>query len=284
MRVILFHNQSAGTSDHSAAALIDEIARAGHELIAHVSRRADLAAALGRGCDLVAVAGGDGTVGKAAKVLRGTGVPLTVLPRGTANNIARVLGSDGVAWWDRGQVRPYDVALARIDGGWKRFIEALGFGAFARVVDQSIADGDTADRLGRDRALLRARLEVSPLKRYRITADGDDLSGEYFLVEVVNIAAIGPRLCLAPAASPSDGKLDLVLAGKADRAPLLDALDGVMRGGAAAMPLPTRQAARIAIDGTMRRYHRDGDMYNRRTAAVDVSVEPAALRVLVPPP
>ena len=42
--------------------------------------------------DAVIVAGGDGTVGKVAKRLAGTDVPLVVLPTGTANNIARSLG------------------------------------------------------------------------------------------------------------------------------------------------------------------------------------------------
>jgi diacylglycerol kinase family enzyme len=33
----------------------------------------------------------------------------------------------------------------------------------------------------------------------------------------------------------------------------------------------------------MRRYHRDGDLRNRRTREVEISVEPNALQVLVPP-
>ena len=284
MRVILMHNPSAGTEDHSADALIDEIRAAGHELVRHVRRRTELEGALEHGCDLVVAAGGDGTVGKVARAVRGTGIPFTILPLGTANNTARALGMGGVEWWARGELVPFDVALARVDDEWKRFIEAIGFGAFPRVIDQTLDVEEPSDRLTRDRRLLRARVEVSPLKTYEIRADGEDLSGEYFMVEVMNIPAIGPRVALAPQASPSDGKLDIVLATEADREPMLDALDLLVRGRAPATPLRATQAARIHIVGEMRRYHRDGDLRNRRTTEVDISVEPGALIALVPPP
>jgi len=41
--------------------------------------------ALEAGADLVVASGGDGTVAAVAGVLRGSGVPLGVVPRGTAN-------------------------------------------------------------------------------------------------------------------------------------------------------------------------------------------------------
>jgi YegS/Rv2252/BmrU family lipid kinase len=42
--------------------------------------------------DLVAVAGGDGTMNAAAEGLMATGLPLGILPTGTANDLARTLG------------------------------------------------------------------------------------------------------------------------------------------------------------------------------------------------
>jgi diacylglycerol kinase (ATP) len=44
------------------------------------------------GIDRVVVAGGDGTLNLALQALAGTGLPLAILPLGTANNLARTLG------------------------------------------------------------------------------------------------------------------------------------------------------------------------------------------------
>jgi diacylglycerol kinase (ATP) len=44
------------------------------------------------GIDRVVVAGGDGTLNLALQSLAGTGLPLAILPLGTANNLARTLG------------------------------------------------------------------------------------------------------------------------------------------------------------------------------------------------
>src|SRR5687767_794967 len=44
------------------------------------------------GADAVVVAGGDGTIRTAAKLLAGTDKPLGILPLGTRNRLARALG------------------------------------------------------------------------------------------------------------------------------------------------------------------------------------------------
>lgn len=282
------HNASAGKEDHSAAELIDEIRRAGHHVVEHVGRRKELAEAIRRPCDLVVAAGGDGTFGKAARILAGTAIPLAVVPLGTANNVARTLGVGGtlaelVASWRRSEVQGFDVANASYDKESKPFIEAYGFGAFPRVIHQAQEDeDDVGDRLTRDRLLLRARFVASPPKHYRITADGQDLSGDYFLVEILNIPAIGPRVSLAPAACPRDGKLDLVLAGEPDRALLLRGLDRIIAGEDVSIALRSVQAVRIEIAGQMRRHHRDGDLCEDETSSLEATVVKHALQVLVP--
>src|SRR5688572_32929133 len=91
VRVILVHNPTAGSEDHSARDLEEQIVEAGHSLVASFSSPKELRKRpVSEGsCDLVAVAGGDGTVGKVANQLVGSGVAMTVIPVGTANNIAR---------------------------------------------------------------------------------------------------------------------------------------------------------------------------------------------------
>ncbi len=75
--------------------------------------------AVAAGAGLVIAAGGDGTVRACAHALAGTGVPLAIVPRGTANLAARALGLP-----------------ARLDAAL-----AAGFGGRDRRVDLAEADG-----------------------------------------------------------------------------------------------------------------------------------------------
>jgi diacylglycerol kinase family enzyme len=77
--------------------------------------------ALAAGASLVFAVGGDGTVRACAQALAGTGVPLAIVPRGTANLTARALGVP----------TRFDAALA------------VGFGRHERRIDLAVADGTT---------------------------------------------------------------------------------------------------------------------------------------------
>jgi diacylglycerol kinase (ATP) len=291
MRVILMHNPSAGTDDHSADWLCDEVRRAGHQLIDHVTTEATLARAMRAGCDLVAVAGGDGTVGLAAGALLGTGVPFTVLALGTANNIARTLGLDGdpaaqIARWGDAALAPFDVGVAEVDGIGARFLEAIGVGAFPEAIHEAEAGADPDDRdarLARDLEILRDRLARARPRPYAVTVDGADASGDYVLVEVLNVPAIGPQVVLA-ASDPGDGALDVVLAGERDRDRLVHRVDALLRGAAPALDVRTLRGTRITIAGDLHGHHRDGDHDLRRASEIDVAIAAGVLRVLIPPP
>ncbi len=65
------------------------------------------------GADLVVAAGGDGTVRACAEALAGTGIPLAIVPLGTANLVARALGVPARS----------DRALAVAFGGRDRLID-----------------------------------------------------------------------------------------------------------------------------------------------------------------
>jgi len=78
-------------------------------------------AAVAAGASLIFAAGGDGTVRACAQALAGTGVPLAILPMGTANLAARALGVPS----------GLDAALA------------TGFGGSERRIDLAVAEGMT---------------------------------------------------------------------------------------------------------------------------------------------
>jgi diacylglycerol kinase (ATP) len=69
-RVTLIHNAGAGGGDSDRWALIAVIERAGYAVAAFDAKDDDIAAALATPADLIATAGGDGTVRRVAAVAR----------------------------------------------------------------------------------------------------------------------------------------------------------------------------------------------------------------------
>jgi diacylglycerol kinase family enzyme len=96
--------------DHGLAIRVEMVEGAEIEAAA---RRA-LAEVKAGAMDLVAVGGGDGTIGTVASVLADTGVPLAIMPLGTLNHFARDLGIPG----------DLDAAMALIAEGEIRSVDA----------------------------------------------------------------------------------------------------------------------------------------------------------------
>ena len=224
MRISLVHNPTAGEGQ-SVDDVVQLLTDAGHQ-VRHQSSKVDWKSLLQDPGDLVVAAGGDGTVRKVALAAAERDVPFAALPIGTANNIAKTLGSVGdarelVRAWDERDAVPIDIGEVLADGGSRRFVEGIGGGWVAELIARAEQVEDELTLLGRetDRALhmlgdlLR---EVEPA-RWRIVADEVDLSGDYVAVEILNMRFVGPNVPLAPDADPSDGLLDVVLVTDADR-------------------------------------------------------------------
>jgi diacylglycerol kinase (ATP) len=239
MRVALVHNVTAGDREFEPDDLVGLLRDAGHEVTEFGKKKRDVARAVLSNPDVLAVAGGDGTVAKAAVALLDSRLPLVVLPTGTANNIARSLGVAGTVPAIIGafqSARPARLDVWRLSAPWgeKTFVEAAGVGFLAAMLrgGRSVrarltrfikTAGRPAEKQLRGAAGGVARLIQRHVGRYyEVRADGEDLSGEYLAVEAMNIRAIGPRLLLAPHADPGDGLLDLVLVKPEDRAALVE--------------------------------------------------------------
>jgi diacylglycerol kinase (ATP) len=229
MRVALIHNATAGSEDHTDEELCEHIRRAGHKVTHIATNVRDLTAALqDEPCDLVVVAGGDGTVSRAACQLAGWQVPLSIVPLGTANNTAASLAlpkrpRKAIRGWKKAERVPYDLAILDDGSVRQRFAEAVGWGVFPLSIAQAKrqeASGSVRQILKRNRKLFHAFAGSSGPRHYQIEIDGRDHSGEYLLVEIVNLPLIGPRLPLSPHSDPGDGWLEIVLAGPAERAAL----------------------------------------------------------------
>jgi diacylglycerol kinase family enzyme len=288
VRVSLLYNTNAVDS-RQIEEVLDAVARHGHEMIRVFERDAGLDGLVSSQPDLIAVAGGDGTIAAAARRLAGCGIPLAILPLGTANNIARSLGcsediDESVAGWRAGRRRPLDLGLARGPWGERRFVEGIGSGLIARGIAEMDALPADEDRPASSKladAIERYRDILSRLKPQRCTLDIDGLrtTADTLLVEVLNIGSVGPNLTLASDADPSDGVLTVVTAGEEHRSALESYLIDRGRGGDVVLSLPLGRGRHVVVDGPGD-LHVDDEVI-LSTGAVSIHIEPAALDLIV---
>ncbi len=95
-RALLVINENSRQGRDAGEAAVEVLERGGLQLQrAACDRRGDLVETIRRAAhtvDLVVLGGGDGTLSSAAPALIETGLPLGILPLGTANDLARTLG------------------------------------------------------------------------------------------------------------------------------------------------------------------------------------------------
>jgi diacylglycerol kinase (ATP) len=243
VRISLVHNPTAGDGQE-VESVIELLTDAGHD-VCHRSSKENWKKLLDDPGDLLVAAGGDGTVRKVAIAAADLGVPFAALPIGTANNIAKTLGllgdaRDLVRSWESEELEAIDLGEVRAVDESRRFMEGVGGGWIAELIARAGEVDDTFRLLGRetDRALhmLGDLLREARLARWDLVADGDDLSGDYLAVEILNIRFVGPNVPLAPDADPSDGLLDVVLVTDADRAAILEYLEERLHLASGEMP------------------------------------------------
>jgi YegS/Rv2252/BmrU family lipid kinase len=228
--------------------------------------------------------GGDGLVGAIAGELRRTDGVLGVLPGGRGNDFARVLGIplDPVAACDvlaTGQIRRIDLGVA----GGRTFVgvASCGFDSDAnRIANRA--------RLIRGRfvytyAGIRALATWRPA-RFDLVIDGAPRSITGYTVAAANSSVYGGGMVIAPGAALDDGLLDLVLIAQLPRLRFLRLLPRVFRGEHTELPWVTIVRAReveVRADRAFTMYA-DGDPIAE--LPVKVTVEPAAVRELMPTP
>ncbi len=186
--------------------------------------------AVAAGASLVFAAGGDGTVRACAEALAGTGVPLAIVPLGTANLTARALGVPARA--DRavdagfgGRDRRIDLARidgtseagtseagtsgGRTEGSATRFAAMAGIGLDAAVVEA--ADEQLKRRLGWVAYAVSgvARLSLPPCDFTVRLDDGEPLRRRARCVVVANAGLLPGGFTLLPEARLDDGLLDV---------------------------------------------------------------------------
>lgn len=296
MHVVLLHNPAAGSEVYDREDLIEGIRRGGHDVIGHLTHAAQLRPYLEHHrCDLVAVAGGDGTIGRVILEAAGSGVPVALLPVGTANNIARTLGYQGDPWhvvqtWPTSPRCGFDLVALTVESQPDPFVEAAGFGVFPDLIRCTEMLDTPAPEVALDChiTVFRSIAERFMPRPYEVTIDGVDHSGAYLLVQVMNVPLLGPNVPLAAAGTPSDGALDVVLVGESERPALVKVLRSAQAGKPVEHPLRSHHGREITIVASDDSYHVDGSLRRRSgvgtTATFEFRVQPHAVEVLTPQP
>lgn len=217
-RVTLVQNPRARAGAGAQRKLRQALERTGHEVRA-VEPDKELGKDLARRTDVVIAAGGDGTVLGVARRLVHTKVPLAILPLGTANNLARSVGMPNdldvlLDLLEDPHERPLDIGVATGSWGERYFCESAGVGWFSDALQADVSEHDKEPE--RAVNVLRDKLLSYQPRRWTVTIDGKDASGEYLSIDVLNAKFIGPNLKLCQRAEPFDGVLEVVLIKPAD--------------------------------------------------------------------
>jgi diacylglycerol kinase (ATP) len=302
MRVTLIYNPGAGNDRQPTAgqlrALIEE---AGHKVRYRCTDEKGWTKALKKHADVVAVAGGDGTVGKVARRLIGSGVPIAVLPTGTANNISKTLGiadlpvTQLIPGWESARGVRFDAGLATGPWGERHFIEGVGTGLLTSSMPQVEENKtieqikDTSVKVTYAQQIFREHLADCPAIEIQASLDGRDISGRYLLFEVLNMQFIGPNLFLAPGLGREDGRLDVVLLAEKHRAKLQRYIKNWQEGKIWPPEFGACRGKRLKIEWTGFTLHIDDKLWPKEEkkkpkapATIDLKVEPKAVEFLVP--
>src|SRR5262245_34332619 len=268
MRILLIHNPKAGDRKHSKKQLMTSLTKSGHQAFYDSIKSRSWKKAFKKPVDLVIAAGGDGTVRKTACQLMDTGIPLAILPLGTANNLARSLGFTGsvdeiLQSLHGGKGQPFDVGVARRSSRKEYFFEAAGGGLFADYFAVAKAnekrDASPEEELSANLSLLRELAVNYSARRWKLSIDGKNISGRYILWGAMNIRSAGPGLHLAPKAATNDRRLDFVGVRDHHRRVFIKQIDTHLAGRKGRVSLRPRKFHELIITLPSGAMHLDGE-------------------------
>lgn len=251
--------------------------------------------AMEEGISRVLVVGGDGTVHEVANgILAAEGSPpaLSVLPVGTGNDFFRMVGSNRTldAALDtllHGEVRRFEVGLARFDGGSCHFVNLLGVGLDVEVLRRR-SEFHRLSGLPQYLAALTAAVasfRPCPL-RLEFVEEDRIREGPVMLAILTVGPSIGGGFLLSPEASPFDGFLDFCSVDPVGLWKVARYVPRVIRGTHQHIPefhfSRVRHIRLSRPDGQPFFFELDGEVMPVQTTILDVEVRAGALPVVVP--
>lgn len=186
-----------------------------HETLPDLSAKTIAQGAVSQGADLVIAFGGDGTMLQVAEGLIDTGVPMSVVPGGTANVFANELEIPNDKMEAIDCLLTQETNLHKIDVGCvgeKHFLLRLGIGLEAAMT--VMTDREEKDKYGFWAYVWTALRVGHRMKQahYHMVIDGKRKRVKGVTCVICNSGNLGlPRVKLLPDIDVSDGKLDVVV-------------------------------------------------------------------------
>jgi diacylglycerol kinase (ATP) len=243
--------------------------------------------AVARGADIVVAWGGDGTVNEVASAIVGTPAALAVIPSGSGNGLARMLGMPNDPRRAIGRIlngtdRIIDVG--EIDG--HLFVNVAGVGFDAHIATAFAAIGRSRRGFLRYSAIVVGELRRYDSGTYTLVFEppvaGTEGAGacRAFLLTFANGRQWGNGAVIAPSAELDDGVLDAVVVEDRGLASALRSIPRLFQGTILKSPGVSAFRIRSAVvtaNGPLI-YHADGEPHVGGSS-IHVVVRPGALKI-----
>ena len=294
MKVALLHNPKAGNGTFKVSGLVRQIEKAGHQVLYVSIKEKAWPKAFGEPLDRVIVAGGDGSVSRAAPWLVARSLPFCILALGTANNCARSLRQMQSAEvlvknLFSAPIKKVDLGLITSPTGSRTFIESAGIGLLPRFMEQMRVlqkkNGSKFRSLARDRLagakkFLWSMAKETPAFDAEVHVDDENINGELLLFEIANIGCIGPSLDLATAADPADGFFNAAWVKNEHRKEWLNYLKHLRLDEKVSAPVEQRRCRQITFRNAAVPLHVDGKVFVEMETPCCITVYRGALELI----
>ena len=292
----LLHNPGAGDEEHDKNELMQLIEAAGYQCY-YASTKKKGWEEIEPDVDFIIVAGGDGTVRKVVtelleRRLLDKHYPIAVLPLGTANNIARSIYApereleEIIRSWADCRLKKFDIGRVTGVEDHHFFLEGMGFGLFPKLMrvmephDEQLEDEPEA----RIRKALEELMKLArgyEAKYCKLIIDGEDYSGDYLMVAVMNNQFIGPNLHLNPQGDHGDGCLEVIRVAEDQREAFANFVQGRLQGRDEPYVPGALQARKLELQWAGKQLHIDDALLpNDKKSVIEIEVQSGVIEFL----
>ncbi|MDP4014467.1 MAG: diacylglycerol kinase [Candidatus Nanopelagicales bacterium] len=290
--VIINPESGRGKGGRTAPELGAELHRRGIDAALLVAGSATEALVMARkavadGVDAIVAAGGDGTVNLGLQAVAGTDTPLGIIPLGTGNDNARLLGIplddlkaaiDIIADF---KVASVDVAHLSTDSGEERWFLGVMSSGFDSCVNERANEMTWPKGEARYLRGILAELRTFKPVPYHVVLDGEELNDKGMLVAVGNGESYGGGMKVCAGARIDDGLLTVTWLHRLRKLEFLTVFPRVYKGTHITHPSVTQHLARkVRLEAPNQIAYADGERVG--PLPVDVEVHPNGLRVITP--